>query len=862
MGILTRPLLRPQQRFDLEDYNVALSALRADSHFYTQRVIASKAYILQGFTISNAFIGQPTADVSMTNATLINGNNTGDVSWWTAPASPSPLTLPTGVGGLLSGRNYVELEVYSQDGTPLQRAFWDPSADSGKGVEFTQEVNTVTEMFIRVHVNQSAFTVGNPNYIALAVIDLDGSLNIKGIKDKREKFYRLGKPGNIDQRFPWASRKEPGTSFVFTVSAGTPFLVDETVTIGGSVTGRVQTGGTNNVVVFDFSSDAFAPGDVMVGSTSGASATVQSYYESFIGADKDITTTRDMYMALMTEIAAVKGTRFWYEIGNAASLPSLLDYLNVLVAPISAGARYAWTGSLFKITDNKVSGQATSDVIAALRVPGYGGNLYLTREDGTGGSAGIAIPDKSVLYVDMPNPLGTSRSYSESGPGSTNFKVIDIALFVPTDHKYIIAYREGTKIVVPGMGELKAGEEVDIGNGVSKEILAFIGAEDDTSTQPQYTTTPSADVSNAFSSNDSLTQAISQNAANVNDIAQVILRPYQEQLLVVTGSPASDNEVQAPKLSGATITLPADSRNSDAVRTYKVGQGGLFVDLNGQAMIVGVDYSEIGSIGTLSSTIQILRDLTVDDMLEFRIINPQFIGASGSAQPFFVNYITGQNGSAVASGSLFNSGTDKLQVWRDGLCMNKTVSVGDLIDRYTETNNSSLAVAEAANPDEVFVMVNQISPAPAITLMTGLTGTVLTVPTYVIGNGSMRVFRNGILLTTQSGAPVDLKYTETSTTSITLSMAALSSDVFKIYIGNVPSFRTSLTGSTATVVTIPGGNLYTLGNKHLLVFRNGLLMLNSISLGTAAERYQETSTSQITLETALVSTDVLEFIKV
>lgn len=862
MGILTRPLLRPQQRWDLEDFNTALSALRADSHFYTKRLISDKAYVFQGFTISQAFIGQPTADVTLTNATLINGDNTGDVSWWTAPETPTPITLPTGVDGLQGGRNYVELQVYAKDGTPLQRAFWDPSANSGQGVEFTQEVNTVTEMFIQAKVNQTGFTVGDTTLIPLAIIDLDVGLNIKGIRDKRNMFGRLGKPDDIDAQFVWGSREEPATVLTFTIPSGTPFVADETVTFTSGATAVVTLGGTNNIQVFDFSTDSLLPGDLVTGGTSGATATLQSYYESFTGADKDIRNYRDAFAAIMNEIRVVKGTRFWYEIGNVVSLPSVLNYINSFIAPISSGARFVWTGSAFKITDNQTSGQATSDVVAAIRIPGYAGNLYITREDGTGGSASISIPDQGVLYVELPAP-GTSRTYSESGPSNTNFIVTTRSAFVPSDSNFIIAYREGTKIVFPRGGELSPGEETDIGEGISKEILAFIGAEHDTSTNPQYTTLPSVNLSNQFTTSDSLTQSTSINAANINDLAAGILKPYEEKITVVSGAPANDNEVTGPLIIGATFTIPLDSRNSNVQKKYVVGQGGLILFLNGQHLVLSEDYLEVGISGSLSSTVQISQAFVVGDEIDIRIINPQFFGTVGSDQGFFVNYLTGQNGASIPTGDIYNTGTDRLQVWRNGLAMLKTLSVGDVIDRYQETVANAITVSQAGNPDEVFAMINHEAPNPTVTLLTGLTGTVITVPTYTIGNGAMRVFRNGVLLSTNGSAPTDLKYTETSTTSITLALAASVTDVFKVFkAGTPPTWRVSTIGVTGSTITVPGGNTFTPGSQKLLVFRNGLLIYDSTVLGTATDRYQQNSNNKVDLADPAVVTDLIEFLYV
>jgi hypothetical protein len=226
-----------------------------------------------------------------------------------------------------------------------------------------------------------------------------------------------------------------------------------------------------------------------------------------------------------------------------------------------------------------------------------------------------------------------------------------------------------------------------------------------------------------------------------------------------------------------------------------------------------------------------------------------------------VNYITGQNGSQVGVGSLYNSGTYKLGVFRNGLFMLNTTSVGDLIDRYQEPNNNSITLSQSASPTEVFTFVNREDPAPAVTLLTGVSGTTLTIPSYVVGSDRLMIYRNGVLLSTGATAPTDLKYTETSSTTVELDLPAGVSDVFTIYNAGVAhTWREASNGFTGTNLTIPGSQSYTTGDQKLLVFRNGVLMLNSLTLGTTADRYQELSTTQIQLIEAAVTTDYFEFV--
>lgn len=94
---------------------------------------------------------------------------------------------------------------------------------------------------------------------------------------------------------------------------------------------------------------------------------------------------------------------------------------------------------------------------------------------------------------------------------------------------------------------------------------------------------------------------------------------YEEYLTVVSGAPVDSNEVTGPVIAGTNLTLPLDSREGSSVQQYMVGSGMLEVELNGIRLYKGLDYTEVGIIGSQSMQIQMTRDLVVDDVLKFRI---------------------------------------------------------------------------------------------------------------------------------------------------------------------------------------------------------------------------------------------------
>lgn len=104
--------------------------------------------------------------------------------------------------------------------------------------------------------------------------------------------------------------------------------------------------------------------------------------------------------------------------------------------------------------------------------------------------------------------------------------------------------------------------------------------------------------------------------------------------------------IGAPVISGTTLTLPVDSRNSSNVKSYVVASAQLKVILNGQELLVGSDYTEVGVSGSQSNQIQIQRALVVSDVIVYRV--------ELSANTFF--QLTGGGGGATLQ-TAYNSGS-------------------------------------------------------------------------------------------------------------------------------------------------------------------------------------------------------------
>ena len=109
-------------------------------------------------------------------------------------------------------------------------------------------------------------------------------------------------------------------------------------------------------------------------------------------------------------------------------------------------------------------------------------------------------------------------------------------------------------------------------------------------------------------------------------------KPYQEIITVISGSPSSDQQVTGPVTAGTVVKLPVNTRDANVQETYTVGKADIELHLGGMQLVVGKDYTEIGTAGNASSTFQFTFALAIGDVIDFRKITATGSGGgSGSA---------------------------------------------------------------------------------------------------------------------------------------------------------------------------------------------------------------------------------------
>lgn len=829
MSMLQRTRILPNERLDRPDFNNIEDFTCADFKAIHKNVWTNGNFVISGFNASGT--GTDTLDIVLAGSGAIVGEDDGAMYI----GAPSLASLST-ASLTPSATNYIEVYIDQDTGGADSRAFWDQTANGGAGGEFSQIVDTFIFLKASLNISTTNFT-GDSDKVTICEVDVNGSGIITAIRDSRNMFWRLGRRGNAGYTHPWASRTEPPVT-------------------------------------------------------------------QFTGADKDLKNFKQWADAMMDSIRESKGTNYWYE-ASIVSPPVVFQNtgLSVLVG-LTSSARFAWSGTALSIKDDSGVPLGT-DQLSAIRVVNSAADMFLTRET-------IPLADQEVLYVTLPNPAA-NIVYDGVGALSTNYKVSPRGSVPLSAQTYWLAFREGNRVFLRGLGELEAGEEKQINDETTKTLQQFLGFDPETATSVPYTYTPNPGIfANLFSSSDHLVEAISTNTDNINALGLAIQgNIYDEPLSVVSGAPADDNEITGPVTSGSVLTMPLDSRGGNTIENYVVGRGILELFLNGQYLRLGTDWSEIGAPNTLSNTVTILMDLTVNDVIQFRIgtlggfnagsgggvttgsnvgtgtgnVFKQITGAtielrkllagagisitqvgddiviaqSGSQDyTFFNNLITGQTSTTVPTGAAYNVGSSRLEAYRNGLLMANTSTIEIAAARYTELNSANISLASAAISSDVFSFVQNHDKPNYRIEMTGLTGTAVSVPAYSVGNDSLRVFRNGVLMNAAGLGAAPDRYTETSSTVITMASALIASDVLVVMYEDVPQYRDDSTGLSGTVLSIP---TYTVGNGELMVYRNGVLMFNSLSLGAASDRYQETSSTSITLASAASASEVFTFIR-
>ena len=277
MAVLGRLLIAGAERVDLSDLLSIDSYVAGDFKFLLKGLVGDNTpYILRGFDVINPgdAIGSQSISIRVADSIVMYPGSTAGPFFHGLPEGNS-FAQPVVPELRKNATNYVYLTFSTFETSNDTRAFWDPDLDGGVGGEFTQDINTESVLKVEVNVSTSSFP---DNTIPVCKVVV-GPAVITSIQDARDLMFRLGSGGlspNPFNRFNFPS--DPNSSYK---RAEPPTTM----------------------------SSALDP-------------------NPFQGADKNIKTLKEWMDVVMTKLAELGGTTFWYE--DASTLNLINIFLDAL----------------------------------------------------------------------------------------------------------------------------------------------------------------------------------------------------------------------------------------------------------------------------------------------------------------------------------------------------------------------------------------------------------------------------------------------------------------------------------------------------------------------------------------------------
>jgi hypothetical protein len=326
-------------------------------------------YIIKGFDVANPgfAIGTQSISVNIADSAMYYPGSGAGSFFYGLPAGTA-FTAPLVPSLILNSTNYVYLTFTTLATAEDTRAFWDPDANGGTGDEFTQEVNTESVIQVQVNVSTGSFP---DSTVPVAIVVMNATA-ITSIEDARPMMFRLGTGGidpNPANRFAW-----PAIPSAQYEQLETPITI-----------------------------------------------TSSSQPNPFQGGDKNLTSLKQWMDAVMSQLANLSGSQYWYEDNATFSLISLFNDLNIT---FYSKGKYKHSSSVpgqLTLTENLVVKSANSpqDIIiqpGTIQIPDeYVGWIALNSAQPINAlSEGVLFTNGS-LYLNTPN--GSIGYFSELSIG-------------------------------------------------------------------------------------------------------------------------------------------------------------------------------------------------------------------------------------------------------------------------------------------------------------------------------------------------------------------------------------------------------------------------------------------------------------
>ena len=395
MSVRRRQNWLGQQRVDTPHLKSIESAVSNDFDELIKGLIIgeNKSYIIRGLKINMpGSIGASANGLKLivADSAFLHGSSDESGTFYTIPSGVEEETLNSTTNAKVSGTftpntdNYVGLEfVRSVDDTTTDQVnFWNPTSN----IEFSKTVPLAVILDYKIVITTSSFA---SNILPIAVIQTDVSNNVVSITDRRSLLYRLGTAGD----------QNPNPSYSFWNNEN-PKTVE------------------NFYTSFSSTSDPFA------------------------GGDKQISTMKDFFDALMTELKSLKGTTYWYSENIGSVLRLRQDIANTAFTGkgnVVHGA-YDFQGQV-----TILSGTPTDFIIKTVNTSSISGNITITANSVNNintliANYNAANPTNQVyLYTGDGTQIPTEDIYLTSKAGQINWSDKISISFIGGDLKYDIS---------------------------------------------------------------------------------------------------------------------------------------------------------------------------------------------------------------------------------------------------------------------------------------------------------------------------------------------------------------------------------------------------------------------------------------
>ena len=220
-----------QQRVDVPHLRSIESAVRSDfdeliSAFSTGE---DQSYIIRGFTLNMVgAIGAAASSLQMivANSSLFHGNSNISGTFFQVPSGTANEVLSSTTNTRVSGAftpntlNYVGIEYTREvdDSTSSQIFIWNPTNKT----EVSKNAPLALTMDYQIVITSS---IWDSNVLPIAIVETDASNNVVSVQDNRPLFFRLGTGGTSTPdpfyQYPWTEGREENP-FVSTTSTS-PF---------------------------------------------------------------------------------------------------------------------------------------------------------------------------------------------------------------------------------------------------------------------------------------------------------------------------------------------------------------------------------------------------------------------------------------------------------------------------------------------------------------------------------------------------------------------------------------------------------------------------------------------------------------